>query len=202
MGNTIVWLLFWLVMKSLSLAPATRGAPKVYKSAIVPLLRISAAARVAIAPPKLCPTTTTLEDGWAAAVLRRAARIPVRASTQESQNPWWAVQPGQISVGTGMISKSASQFRTETEPRKARIVRPRVRSTATYPVTSVKKELVQYLWAHFFGNDFGSDEANSIVAYFSNSYVVITSDESTSGQFPALHVSFGPPAATSLFPGQ
>ena len=35
----------------------------------------------------------------------------------------------------------ATQFRTEPDPRKARTVRPRPRSTATYPVTSVVWEL-------------------------------------------------------------
>lgn len=123
--------MFWLVMKSDNVVPAMRGAPYVYRSAVTPDFRISAAARSAIAPPKLCPATMTLLPGCEAAAVLRAPNTPARASTQLFQKPAWAVQEGQISVGVAGKSASATKFRTDMEPRKARTVRDRVLSMAT-----------------------------------------------------------------------
>ena len=83
-----------------------------------------------MAPPKLCPTTTTLELGYDAAVVFNAARTPSRASSQEFQNPLETLQPLQRSVATVGNSTSVMKFRTDLEPRKARTVRPLVLSTA------------------------------------------------------------------------
>ena len=120
----------WFVMKFDVAVPPMRGAPYVYRSAGVPRFLRSAAASVASAPPKLCPTTTTLELGYAAAVLWRVARIPGRASTQESQKPADTRQPSQISAGTVGNLTSVMKLRTDCEPRKASTVRPLVVSTA------------------------------------------------------------------------
>lgn len=85
--------------KLASVGPETRGEPKVYRSAGVPAFMISAAASSAIAPPRLWPVTTTFEFGYLAAVSFSVAKMPLRASSQDSQKPWLAVQPSQMSVG-------------------------------------------------------------------------------------------------------
>ena len=49
---------------------------------------------------------------------------------RDTHNPWWQKQRGQMSVGMSAKSRSAAQLRKECEPRNARMVRPRVWSTA------------------------------------------------------------------------
>jgi hypothetical protein len=60
-----------------------------------------------------------------------------RASNQEFQKPWWAVQPGQISVVVVSKSKFVSHESMLVLPRKETMMRLLVWSTATKPVTSV-----------------------------------------------------------------
>ena len=121
----------WFEIKSDVAVPPIRGAPYVYRSAAMPLFLRSAAARAAIAPPKLCPTTTTLELGCEAAVASSAARTPFRASSHESQKPRETLQVSQRS-GAGIVGNltSVMKLRTDLEPRKARTVRSFVASTA------------------------------------------------------------------------
>jgi hypothetical protein len=65
----------------------------------------------------------------------------VRASTQDVQNPSWAVHPVQMSVVVTGKSASARKLRTLEEPRKETTMSLFVLSVATKPVTSVRREL-------------------------------------------------------------
>jgi hypothetical protein len=93
------------------------------KSVLYPLFLSSAAARLAMAPPKLWPVTAMRNPGFLAAAVLIAWRTGPRASTQDVQKPQCAVHPLQISTGMRTSEMSESQLRTDAEPRKDTIVR-------------------------------------------------------------------------------
>ena len=112
------------------------------KAAATPSFLNCAAVITATAPPRLCPVTTTLKEGLAATAALTAAMIEPRLSTQAFQNPWWALQFGQRSVGARAKFTLVNQFRTEREPRKEAMMFLLVRSRAMKPVVSASRELV------------------------------------------------------------
>lgn len=111
------------------------------RSHLYPSFLSCAAAKFAIAPPRLCPVTTSWKPGFASAALSTAARTRLRDSNQELQKPVCAVQPGQMSVSVAGKLRLASQFLRDWLPRKLTTTSLLVLSTATKPVTSVAKEL-------------------------------------------------------------
>lgn len=96
---------------------------RITKATLYPLFLSSAAARLAMAPPKLWPVMVIRNPGFLAAAVLIAWRTRSRASTQDVQKPQCAVQPLQMSTGMRGNIKSESQLRIDAEPRKETIVR-------------------------------------------------------------------------------
>lgn len=107
----------------------------------MPLLLSTPAARLLNAPPKLCPTATTLKLGCCCLAVSTAARTPFSASSHDFQNPVAALQFEQIVVSVVGKLRFVIQLRRERDPRKEIIMSELVESVATNPVASVFRVL-------------------------------------------------------------
>ena len=159
----------------------------------VRVLRITAAASSARAPPRLWPVAMIWYDGFLARASSIVRRTSARISFQPLRKPVCTWQPRQMLESASPTKRPVAALVTDWVPRKERTMSRFVRSSATKPLVSVEGVLRRRQ----------RRSANAIISarrrrarnteraerYRENSMRVVVSASSTKGQLPFAHVN-------------